>query len=168
MNYDEKLDFIISELASLKQALGSIGVDVPVAPPDEIGGLYQYVRPDPTSPRAGLGSVMAGPYKDEAIIRAMHNVNWKGGTCHSEGAVDEAWAEIEALKAGDLELIKKYKMLDPEFVGFALLTNLLAPAKYDSFSGGMKRDGLKGTTVQSYLDEQFAIKAGGAVPSGND
>jgi hypothetical protein len=162
--YMEKLDQILKNQITLAKAVAAV---VPIEPPSETGGIYQYVRPDPAEPRYGAGIKMTGPDAAEGIKRACYSVRWNGDqmlTLPPERE-DEVWAEIEKLKAGDPELVQKYLLVNPEMAGFALLTELLDPVKYDGFLGQSKRDALYGVTVQSFLDQQFGIDSN---PSGNE
>ena len=165
MSYDEKLDEILARLDSIEAKLGA------VPPPQSNDGLYWYKRPAAGVPRYGYG-VRLGPdgfTPEELRLRALYCVRWDGEIAKSGPYEDEVWAEIAALQNGDAGLIKRYEMLDPDFVGFALLTNILSPVKYDGFIGGMQRDGMKGITVQSWAEEQAAIMRGGAAPGiGNE
>jgi hypothetical protein len=172
MNYDEQLaalrsgqDAILAGQAAIDKRLAAIEEKLPVnitittpAPePSEAGGLYDFVRPPADEPPYGLGIAMTSVDVGEAINRACHGVNWRGDIVLSPAMLDEVWTEIEALKAGDVALIAKYRNLDPGFAGLALLTGLTDPAKYDGFIGQAKRDAWAGTTVQSFIDGQFTI-----------
>lgn len=165
MTYDEKLDLILEKLTALESRLAAIEgpVQTPVPPPTT--GLYAFARPAVRNVAQFGGRRMAEADPVEAIQRALHGVGWAGNEI-AELAYDEAWEEIEKLKSGDSALIARYSMLDPEFAGVALLSGLIAPAKYDAITFGVNaksREALAGKTVASFLLDQFAVSGG---PSG--
>lgn len=167
MTYDEKLDLIIGKLNALEADVNSLKEGTVTKPvvPVLTGGLYQFERPVVGSPRYGLGTKMTGPDVAEAITRANSCVNWQGTQCRSTDEA-EVWAEIEMLKTGKFEVVKPYIMLDPEFVGFALLTGLFDTVANDARSFGInrsKRESFAGKTVKGFLEAQFAITG---APSG--
>lgn len=168
MTYDEKLDLIISELAVVKKEVASLKGDV-ISPPALSTGLYRFVKPETRDiSKWPWDEDMGQPDAEEAFQRALHGVNWRGGHL-ADQTYEEAWAEIEALKAGDQTLISKYMDLDPEFAGFALLTNLFSVTKWDGYTFGMNaknRKAYAGYTIQSFMDIQMAIRDGGGSPSG--
>lgn len=161
------IDKILAILEEILKRLDKIEGNAPPKPPIEpqkpTGGLYDFVRPVPVEPRHGAGVRMAAPDAEEALLRAKYGVRWNGDVL--DQIEDDAWEEIEALKAGDQKLISKYRSLDPTFVGFALLTGLLDPAKFDGFLGQSKRDRYIGYTVERFIGEQFGIDA---TPSGDE
>jgi len=109
---------------------------------------------------------MSSPDAEEAFQRSLHGVNWRGGHL-SEQSYEEAWFEIGLLKQGEKALVEKYLDLDPEFAGFALLTGLIAPARYDAITFGaaaVARKGFAGATIQSFMDDQIRVKQGGGGP----
>jgi hypothetical protein len=157
---------LTDRVASLEVIFGTASMG-PTAPA-KTGGLFDFVRPPEGTPRYGLGVEMNAPDVYEAKKRACSCVNWQGGQARSTDE-DDVWAEIEKLKAGDEALISRYRMLDPEFAGFALLTGLFDVTKYDGVTFGInatKREACAGSTIQSFLDDQFTIRAGGGTPSG--
>jgi hypothetical protein len=158
MTYDEKLDLILAKLAAL-EAVFATHVNLPVAVPTQAGGLYDFVRPGPGEPRYGLGVEMGEPDAFEAKKRSMHAVNWRGGQTRSTDE-DAVWAEIDKLKAGKPEDVEDYALLDPEFVGFALLTNLFQPRSLRSPFIPWEPKYWAGSTIQSFMDEQFAVTGG--------
>ena len=167
MTYDEFLAPLLASLTAINARLAKIedailGEHVPGPPPAPTGGLYQFVRPLPVEPRYGLGVRMTEPDVAEAIKRACYCVRWSGDVAKTGQAEDEAWMEIERLKT-DPVLQSKYRLVDPEFAGFALLTNLLEPSHYDGFTGGMVRDAYQGYTVERFINLQFGIDS---TPSG--
>lgn len=170
MNYDEKLDLIISELAEVKKDIAVLkgSVSTPSAPAQS-EGLFRFVRPAVRNVSQWPTDVdMTSADAEEAFQRSLHGVNWRGGHL-SDRSYEEAWAEIEALKAGDQKLISEYVYLDPEFAGFALLTGLTEPVKYDAMTFGQAaghRRAWAGYTIQSFLDAQRAIRGGRGGPSG--
>jgi len=156
-------------LAMLEQILARLekleGGKPPIEPQKPTGGLYDFVRPVPVEPRHGAGVRMTSPDAEEALLRSKYAVRWNGDVMLTGAAEDKVWAEIEALKAGDEKLIAKYRVLDPTFAGFALLTNLLDVSQYDGFLGQSKRDAYAGWTVQSFIDLQFGVDS---KPSGDE
>jgi hypothetical protein len=168
MTYDEKLDLILGKL-------NAIQVDVEVlkgATPEKTnvpqltGGLYQFVRPEVGTPRYGLGIKMTSADVFEAIQRANSCVDYQGNQRRSTDE-EEVWNEIELLKTGKFEAVKPYTMLDPEFAGFALLTNLFDVAAADSRTWGVnrsKRESFAGVTVAKFLSDQLNITG---TPSGS-
>lgn len=164
MSTKEELEEIRERLAALEAKAGQ---PLP-ADPDADPGLGIFVRPLASAPKHGLGSRMGGPDLLEAVRRACHGVNYRGNVVLDGAALDEAWAEIEGLKVGDPELRRKYRLLWPSYAGFALLTGDLTPAKYDGFDGAAKRDAKAGKTIRSFLEQEFAVMAGGAAPSGGE
>ncbi len=175
MNTDEKIDYAIKlllgmdlRLAALEKLAAGYKPEAPPAddtPPKPTGGLYDFVRPVPVEPRYGAGVKMTSPAANEALLRAKYAVRWNGDVMLTVAQEDEVWAEIEALKGGDQKLIAKYSMLDPEFAGFALLTNLLDVSQYDGFLGQSKRDAYSGETVETFIALQFGIDS---KPSGDE
>lgn len=158
MSYDEKLDLILAEIASIKAQLAA---PAPVVQP-QTGGLYAFARPALRDATRWANRKMASPDAAEAIERALHGVSWAGSYL-ADSAYEEAWAEIEALKSGDAKLIASYQTLDPEFAGVALLSGLIAPVKHDAITFGetaKKRLSYAGATVQSFLDDQFRVTGG--------
>jgi hypothetical protein len=108
---------------------------------------------------------MTSPDVGEALLRAAYGVRWNGDVVRHGVYEDEVWAEIEALKIPDVTLLPRYSSMDPEFAGFALLTGLIDPSKYDGFLGQSKRDGWSGWTVEQFIGQQFGIDAR---PSGGE
>lgn len=131
--------------------------------------LFVFKRPAATEPTLGLGGPMDSPDVLHAIQRACHGVTWRGNQAvHGTGA-DEVWEEIERLKVGDPKLVPLYAHLQPMFAGYALLTGLIAPSKYDGITFGVngeKRSGLGQWTVASWLQHEFDTLISGATPSG--
>jgi len=130
--------------------------------PDPVpsGTLFIFNRPGPGAPRYGLGSRMAGPDVLEAVRRANHCVGYQGNLARHGSGEDEAWGEIDRLKVLDPELLEKYRMLDPAFTGFALLTGLIQVAKYDGITFGANaraREAFAGQTIQSWLENEYAV-----------
>lgn len=157
-----------TDLAEIKHRLDKLeGGKSPIEPqkPTPTGGLYDFVRPVPVEPRHGAGVRMSSPDAEEALLRCKYSVRWNGDVMRVGAAEDEVWAEIEALKTGDEKLVSKYRILDPTFAGFALLTGLLEPAVYDGFMGQSRRDGWAGWTVEQFISQQFGIDAR---PSGDE
>lgn len=153
------------ELDAIRDRLDALEAKAPAVTPNT-GGLFAFVRPIPSAPRHGLGSRMDGPDLWEAVKRACSGVNYQGTLVHNAEAEDDVWQEIERLKIGDPELLPKYQALDPAFAGFALLTGLIDVAKWDPLGFGInagKRDNFakRGTTITSWLEDQFRIGHGG-------
>ncbi len=136
------------------------------APVSQTGGLYAFKRPDPVEPRYGFGIKMTSPDVAEALKRAVYCVDWAGDQKRSSDE-DAVWAEITKLQTStDPKDFEPYALLDPEFAGFALLTNLIQTPASDAASFGQTkktRESYAGTTVQSFLEAQFGIHGG---PSG--
>ena len=135
----------------------------PAPPVNGALDLYSFVRPAKReADRWPFGADMKSADLAEAIERALHGVNWRGGKL-GDKAYEEAWAEIEALKAGDWRLIGIYgpagANLDPALAGYALLTGRIQTVAHDGgFSGNADaRRALAGETVQSFLDDQFRV-----------
>lgn len=174
MTTDEKIDYAIKlllgmdlRLAALEKLAAGYKPEAPPADdtPAKTGGIYDFVRPVPVEPRHGAGVRMTSPDAAEALLRSKYAVRWNGDVMLTGAAEDKVWAEIEALKAGDEKLIAKYRVLDPTFAGFALLTSLLDPAEFDGFMGQSKRDAFAGYTVERFIGEQFGIDS---KPSGDE
>ena len=158
------LEDLSARLAKIETVLLIPTPETPAAPA-RTDGLYRFVRPAVRDVAQFGGRRMAEADPVEAIQRALHGVGWAGNEI-AELAYDEAWEEIEKLKSGDSALIARYSMLDPEFAGVALLSGLIAPAKYDAITFGVNaksREALAGKTVASFLLDQFAVSGG---PSG--
>lgn len=160
MNYDEKLDRIYDDVSQIKARL--LGTNAPVGGT----GLYALVKPAARNISPYVNQAMTSPDATEALERARHGVTWAGTTPLSDERWAEVWDEIERLKAGDPATIEPYTWLNPEFVGFALLTDLINQPKYDpplSSTGPTRRKVFAGVTVQSFLDSQRALtgRAGG-------
>lgn len=127
---------------------------------DPVGTLFIFNRPGPGVPRFGLGSRMGGPDVLEAVRRANSGVGYQGNLVRDASGEDEVWGEIERLKVLDGDLLAKYRLLDPAFAGFALLTGLIQVAKYDAITFGVNarsRESFAGQTIQSWLDDEFAV-----------
>lgn len=171
---DETLDRVLALLGEVISRIGAIEarldagltiVQPPAAPqPTPLDAFVKPAMRD-VSPWAERRD-MTGPDVDEAIRRAHHGVNWRGGYLGA-AAYEAAWTEIERLKSGDRELIDRYRMLHPEFAGYGLLVGLFAPVAEDRWSWGVNsatREGFAGQTIQSFLDDQFKV---GGTPGGD-
>lgn len=161
------LEDLSARLAKIETVLLIPTPETPAAPA-RTDGLYRFVRPAVRDVAQFGDRDMTSADADEAFRRSLHGVNWRGGFI-ADVSYEEAWAEIEALKSGDETLIARYRALDPEFAGYALLVGLAAPVKYDALSFGVNaatREALAGKTIQSFMDEQIAIAQGGGTPSG--
>lgn len=156
----EKLDAILAGQAATNARLDKIEAALGTAPaPAPTGGLYDFVRPDPVEPRYGLGVEMTSPDVAEAKKRAMSCVDWRGGQTRSTDE-DSTWAEVQKLQGGRPSDIEPYRMLNPEFAGYALLVGLIDPVSRDGPSFGKnreKRESLSGATIQSFLDDQLRV-----------
>ena len=156
--YTEKLDLILARLDAIEAKLAA----APHAPATD-AGLFRFARPAVRETGKWPADVdMVAPDPEEVFRRALHGVNWRGGAV-SDQTYEEAWQEIEALKAGDEKLIAVYREanLDPEFAGIALLTGLIQPAKYDGPTFGVNsgvRRGYAGYTAASWVEAQLSIK----------
>lgn len=156
--YTEKLDLILARLDAIEAKLAA----APQTPAPD-AGLFRFVRPAVRETGRWPADVdMVAPDPEEVFQRALHGVNWRGGAV-SDQTYEEAWQEIEALKAGDEKLIAVYREagLDPEFAGVALLTGLISPAKHDAMSFGVNfgvRRGYAGYTTASFIEAQLSIK----------
>jgi hypothetical protein len=164
MNYDEKLDLILTKLEA-------IAPSAPVPVPTEPAILADFVRPFPVEPRHGAGTRMNAPDEKELILRARYGVRWNGDVMsHIE---DEAWAEINALKAGDPLVTKVYAEtgIDPTLAAVLLLTGYLEPMKHDQYSLGIAQANRRAKvhqTPQSWIADMFAIMRGQPIVSGGD
>jgi hypothetical protein len=170
--YTEKLDAILAALGGLSERLANVEQILQVAttapapePPAQIvGPLAAFVRPPAGVQPYGYGVEMTEPDVAEALRRAMYCVTWRGEMGVAEEDIQRRWEVIERLKVADPAIIQHYVSLHPEFCGFALLTGLIQPHTQDALSFGAeaeRRRGWAGTTVQSFLDSQFATSDGG-------
>lgn len=167
---DKRLDAICARLDTLEDEVRKLQAAAPSATPNT-GGLFAFMRPLPGVPRHGAGSRMDGPDLWEAVKRAISGVNYQGTIVHGPDAEADVWHEIERLKLADPELLPKYQALDPAFVGFALLTGLIDPVRWDPLGFGInarKRENFaaNGTTISSWLEDQFRVAQGGPGISG--
>jgi len=149
------------------------GAPPPKPEPQEPAFLAQFVRPPVGTPRYGLGVRMAVADGAELVKRAIHCVRWTGTLALDGSSEDAAWAEIRAIQDGDPAVTKVYAEAgaDPEVIATALLLGLIDPVRYDSQYFGQyveKRRRLVGITPQTWLENEMAIAAGGAAPSGGD
>jgi hypothetical protein len=164
MSYDDKLDLILARLDAIEAKLAPAAAPATV-PTD---GLFRFVRPAVRNVNQWTGD-MTSPDAEEAFQRAIHGVNWRGGYI-ADSSYDEAWVEIERLKAGDQKLVAFYLYLDPEFAGFGLLTGLFSPVNYDGASFGVNgaaRASFAGYTIQRFIDEQILVSQSGGGASGD-
>lgn len=168
------LQEILDGMTEIKTRLsvleGKATAQVPVvtAPATE-EGLYRFHKPAVRDVSQWPENVdMTSPDANEAFRRALHGVNWRGGRL-ADAAYEEAWAEIEALKAKVPAVLYEYEAanLNPEFAGFGLLTGLIQPVKYDGSSFGTnvsRRKSYEGVTIQSFLDGQKALNGQSGTP----
>lgn len=159
MSTADDLKALKERVDALEARLDEGGPGGPVQDPS--GTLFIFNRPGPGVPRFGLGSRMGSPDVLEAVRRANSCVGYQGNLVHGPAAEDEVWGEIERLKVLDADLLPKYRMLDPAFAGFALLTGLIKVAKYDAITFGTNarnREAFAGTTIQSWLNDEFAVQ----------
>lgn len=170
------LEAMQTDVAEIKHRLDKLEGAPPPKPepepqkPEEVF-LARFVRPVPIIPRHGAGVRMSAPDGEELIQRALYSVRWNGDVMSH--IAEEAWAEIEAVKAGDPKLTAVYAETgaDPDLIAVMLLTGYIAPVGYDQFSFNVaqeQRRGYVGQTCQSWIDNQFAILHGGAAPSGGE
>lgn len=174
MTYDEKLDAILAGLAALTARVATIETQLgdtpapnPTPAPAPTGGLFQFVRPVPEVPRYGEGFIMAKPDAAEVVKRALYGVRWTGDVPLLPADLDARWALIEKLKAADPDVLPFYSMLDPEFCGVALLTNVISPHTFDAPTFGLTaktRASYAGVTTQSFIEANLRVEAG---PSGS-
>ena len=159
LTYDEKLDLILSRLFAIEAKLTSC-VPTPDVVPAPTGGLFDFVRPDPSEDGHGLGTPMTEADPAEAIARACGNVNWMGDAVLSPADRDARWALIERLKKADPAILPFYRMLDPGFCGLGLLTNAFEPHTSDPLSFGVTRaarEAFAGMTVEAWISTQLGI-----------
>ena len=135
----------------------------------EAAFLARFVRPVPIIPRHGAGVRMSVPDGEELIQRALYSVRWNGDVMSH--VAEEAWAEIELVKAGDPKITPVYAATgaDPDLIATLLLTGYIAPVGYDQFSFNVaqeQRRKLVDKTPQSWIQEQFAIMRGQPIVSG--
>jgi len=172
----ERLDKIFAILEEIRERLDKLKGNAPPKPepepqkPEEVF-LARFVRPVPLVPRHGAGVRMSSPDGEELIKRALYSVRWNGDVMSH--IAEEAWAEIEALKAGDPKLTAVYAEtgIDPVLACVLLLTGYLDTVANDQNSTGVaqeKRRREVGKTPQSWIDEQLAIMRGQPVVSGGD
>jgi len=157
VNYDEKLDLILSRLDAIETKLGLVSAPIEVTIPPS-GGLFDFIAP--ADDLYGFGSVMTSPDPVEAIRRACANVNWRGDVCLSAEERESRWALIERLKAADPELLPHYRMLDPGFCGLGLLTGAFAPHTSDGPSFGATktaREAFAGKSIETFLAENLGV-----------
>jgi hypothetical protein len=170
--YTEKLDAILAALGSLSERIANVEqilqitttAPVPGQPAQIVGPLAAFVRPPANAVPYGYLTEMTEPDVAEAIKRALHCVTWRGEFGVAEQDINSRWEVIERLKIADPAILPHYVFLDPEFAGYALLTGLIQPHTQDALSFGAtaeQRRGYAGTTVQSFLDSQFASSDGG-------
>lgn len=160
---NEAITKILADLDEIKSKIAAPAARTPA----QTEGLFRFVRPAVRNIGQWPENVdMTEANAEEAFQRALHGVNWRGGHL-AEVAYNEAWEEIEALKAGDWKLIAEYgpngANLNPEFVGYALLVGLISPVKHDpeTFGGAVsRRKSFAGATIQSFMDDQIRVKQG--------
>lgn len=165
-NQIHEKDDLNERVTALEEKLAALEAKMPVAPaPATTGGLYALERPAVRDITPWADKPMTQADTAEVIERALHGVGWRGNYI-ADSAYDEAWAEIEKLKAGDAKLISRYAMLDPEFAGVGLLTGLFHPVKYDAITFGQNakdRESFAGQTVASFILTQLSVSG---APSG--
>lgn len=173
------IDKILALLEDLSARIGKIEMVLLIDPKPEPEPqkpepfLARFVRPPVGTPRYGLGVRMAVADGAELVKRAIHCVRWTGTLALDGSSEDAAWAEIRAIQDGDPAVTKVYAEAgaDPEVIATALLLGLIDPVRYDSQYFGQyveKRKRLVGLTPQTWLENEMAIAAGGAAPSGGE
>lgn len=181
MNTDEKIDYAIKlllgmdlRLAALEKLAAGYKPEAPPAddtPAKPTGGLYDFVRPPADEPRYGAGKRMATADGAELTKRALYGVRWNGDII-TGSSYEEAWEEIEALKAGDEKLLRIYGAsgIDPALAGVLLLTAYIDPAKYRGLNATDKlvEEAKKWANPQAWIQGIFDIVAGNPVVSGGD
>lgn len=160
MDYASEITALREDVAEIKQLLAA-----PTAPVGT-GGLYGLTKPATRDTAPWLGRPMTSPDVSEALERARHGVTWAGTAPLSDERWAEVWEEIERLKAGDAATIAPYVWLMPDFVGPALLTDVIRMPRHDdalSSDGYARRRGFGGLTWQAYLEGIRALtgRAGG-------
>jgi hypothetical protein len=161
------LEEILARLAKLE------GADPKPEPEPQkpTGGLYDFVRPPDDEPRYGAGVKMTTADGAELTKRALYGVRWNGDVITGV-TYEEAWAEIEALKAGDEHLLRIYREsgIDPALAGVLLLTGFIDPAEYRGLNATdqLTEEGKKWANPQAWIQGIFDIMAGGPRPSGDE
>lgn len=160
---DIYLEAISALLGGVEEILKRLAAQ---AAPVGTGGLYALTKPATRNTAPWLGRPMTSPDVSEALERARHGVTWAGTTPLSDERWAEVWEEIERLKAGDPVAIEPYVWLMPDFVGPALLTDVIRMPRHDealSSDGEARRRGFGGLTWQAYLEGIRALigRAGG-------
>ena len=166
-------EFETEVLARLAAIEGKLPGGQPIPAPAQSGGIYDFVRPPVGTPRYGLGVRMTVADGAELVKRAQHCVRWTGTLALDGSSEDAAWAEIRAIQDGDPAVIKVYAEAgaDPVTIATALLLGLIDPVRFDATYFGQyveKRMRLVGLTPQTWLENEMAIVAGGAAPSGGE
>lgn len=169
----DKIFAILEEiLARLAKLEGADPKPVPVPQtPAPTGGLYDFVRPPADEPRYGAGVKMSVADGAELTKRALYGTRWNGDVI-TGATYEEAWAEIEALKAGDEKLLRIYQDsgIDPALAGVLLLTAFIEPAKYRGLNATdeLAEEAKKWANPQAWIQGIFDIMAGGPRPSGDE
>ena len=173
------LDKIFAILAQILERLDKLEGAPPPKPEPEpqkqepTGGIYDFKRPESVEFRHGLGQKMYSADEKEFIERSRYAVRYNGNLALGPAQEEEAWAEITAIQNGDPGIIKAYTAagIDPLLIAVLLMQGRINPIRYDGPSFGnaaVQRARYVGETPGSWLANEFAIMAGGAVVSGGD
>ncbi len=149
-------DIYLEAISALRGDVGELLKRIAAqAAPVGTGGLYALTKPANRDVSPWVNRPMTSPDVSEALERARHGVTWAGTTPLSDERWAEVWEEIERLKAGDAAAIQPYVWLMPDFVGPALLTDVIRSPRHDdplSTDGDARRRGFGGVTWQAYIE----------------